>query len=302
MNSSRRELRTCRWIEASLQNVYNDHKHDRKTNHSIYPDFEETLYEAVGLTKASKSRRLLCMMELCKVFDIAPSDELPTLTQEEQLQLLNEQLCDRLRPSFVGKRVYKIPLDMLKMFMRIFSHILIASLNDEWWEFKRQQGAIWDTLDTDIQKRIKAYSERIRQWNSRSIIHQRLLRQLENKLVTQGLFHLVVDDYITSNINFGVETTSRKLYERVNPKHARILTRYTIAKILYTLRMAMAPSSSTRKGTRAVTKRAKGGRNTKPPSCAYVHFEAGTRDRRRDGHNGTGVGGKVENIGEVNTS
>ena len=236
MYSSRRESRICRRIEASLQNVYDDHKHDRKNNHSIYPDFEETLYEVVGLTKASNSRRLLCMVELCTVLNIEPSDELKTLTQEEQLQLLNEQLCDRLRPSFVDQFVQNVPLEMLKMFMRVLSHVLIATLNDAWWAWKEDSNK-WDSyplnqFPAELKTQMKEFAATFQGWKEKSAFFFRLVRHMENNIMNKFFFHLIVDDCITGNITLGVETASRKLYERVNPKHARILTKYTIAKIL----------------------------------------------------------------------
>ena len=136
MYSSRRESRACRWIEASLQNVYDDHRRDAKQNLSIYPDFEATLYEAVGLSKASKPRRLVCLIELCRVLDVElPEDDGQHLTQEEKLRVLNVHLCDRLRPSFVGSQVRKninrFPMRVFKAAMHILGEVAVMALDDE---------------------------------------------------------------------------------------------------------------------------------------------------------------------------
>ena len=256
-------------MEASLQNVYDDHRNDAKQNHSIYPDFEATLYEAVGLSKASKARRLVCLMELCRVLDVElPEDDGPHLTQEEKLRILNVRLCERLRPSFVGSRVRKninrFPMRVFKAAMHILGEVAILALNDEWYYIKQHQSPIWKAIPENIKTLLAKWDKGASEWANRSVHHRRLLNKVDKQIVNKCIFHLFID-YAVEGIISGVSTASHHLHEWSKPKRHRTLARDTIAKILYTVRIEMAPAAAKRTTT---TPRAKGGSKVKTPTAA----------------------------------
>lgn len=244
MFSSRRELRACRWIEASLQNVYDDHRRDAKNNLSIYPDFQTTLYEVVGLSRASQSRKLVCLLELCRLLDVDMSDDEPNLRQEDKIRMLSERLCKRLRPSFVGKHVRKnvrrFPLRVLKTAIHILGAVAIHALDDEWWNIKHGEGFIWNKLPLHIQTLIQSMGKRLSNWGAQNVHQKRLLHKLDRQIVNRCIFHLFID-YTVEGIVTSTATASHNLHEWTKPKRQRTLARDTIAKILYTVRKEIGP-------------------------------------------------------------
>lgn len=263
MFSSRKELRACRSIEASLQNVYDDHRRDAKNNLSIYPDFQTTLYEVVGLSRASQSRKLVCLLELCRLLDVDISDDEPNLRQEDKIRMLSERLCKRLRPSFVGNRVRKnvrrFPLRVLKTAIHILGAVAMHALEDEWWNIKHGEGFIWNKLPLHIQTLIQSMGKRLSNWGDQNVHQKRLLHKLDRQIVNRCIFHLFID-YTVEGIVTSTATASHNLHEWTKPKRQRTLARDTIAKILYTVRKEMGPPMTAKRaiggsseGTKTVT-------------------------------------------------